>query len=209
MNKARGNEGKPTKKRSSKLASPSSQQGDDQSDALNNQCMESDVKTASPLTQTPEATALHLQAPTPSQFDPHNQHHVNLIRSILAISGERRMHQDHVAPSQIIHSLSPYGRQQQYDQLIQSLTHSIQAISSPPSPSSPSPGCSWYVSGLPGTGKSFTVSRAIEAMSLSHPIPSSSSSSPSLGHPSILSVTLNCMALSGSKDIYAALLDAW
>ncbi len=50
-----------------------------------------------------------------------------------------------------------------------------------------------YISGLPGTGKSFTVQRAMEALAAEH-------------QPAPVSVTINCMALADSKDVYATLL---
>ena len=189
-----------TNSKSRVLASPS-HQFDERSNKMDAQCKISVSDTASPRTQSPE-TAL-LSSPPSQQLDPCNQEHVHLVRSVLAISGERRTNQAHLPTSQAVQSLAPFGRREQYNQLIHCLTNSIKTMSS----TSPSPGRSWYVSGLPGTGKSFTISRALEAMSLSHPIPSSGA--PNDGRPCVLSVTVNCMALAGSKDVYAVLLDAW
>ncbi len=50
-----------------------------------------------------------------------------------------------------------------------------------------------YISGLPGTGKSFTVQRALQTLAAEHT-------------PSPVSITINCMALADTKDVYAVLL---
>lgn len=52
-----------------------------------------------------------------------------------------------------------------------------------------------YISGLPGTGKSFTVGRVLEALSLEQ-------------RPPPVCVTVNCMALADAKDVYAVLCSA-
>lgn len=70
-----------------------------------------------------------------------------------------------------------------------------------------------YISGLPGTGKSFTVQRAIQALSAPTPAvaaaakPSSAKKAPPpAASASVVSVTINCMALHDTKDVYAVLL---
>ena len=72
-------------------------------------------------------------------------------------------------------------------------------LSHPGAPT-PWPCRSIYVSGLPGTGKSFTVQRAIDALR------EGGSGAPARTEADVLTVTVNCMALRDTKDVYAVLL---
>ncbi|GAX85406.1 hypothetical protein CEUSTIGMA_g12822.t1 [Chlamydomonas eustigma] len=135
-------------------------------------CAPSPPPAAHEIHCSPRASCDVITVPFSSKnFDPLRKDNVAMVRNMLAISGQRAMGSE------------PMGRQQQFQQLHTSLKSS--AITGV--------GRSIYISGLPGTGKSFTVSRALGALRSECELEPTS-------------ISINCMALADTKDIYSVLM---
>lgn len=133
--------------------------------------------------------------PAAEVFDPSSEEHVLMARSALSVSRAQNFGDADVDASE-----APVGRQQQFDQLLALLEQSgqhppsrgVSVTGSGISAAASSGSQTVYASGLPGTGKSLTVTALLRSMR-SQPLPPAT-------------VWVSCNAFKETSEVFAILL---